>query len=768
MKMKRINGWNGVVVAGLVAVAAVVTKAEDVVQERFRKAMVAEEADQDLAAAVRGYESVLEGAETPLRLAATALYRLGECHRKLGQTNEASAAFERLAREFVGQTNLVRLARQNLAALGWREPSAPTERGAGAAPSSANPAVQKAQADLAEAARIERVLEMAKKSDLGSSAVLEAGLSSPELAQMKKRIVDLKFQLQDLRRQPTDKEGAERLHLQIRDSENDYRYGLERLGEQKRIEAEVLRRGAQAQLEALGASAPVAAATRDPEDLEIERLQALEKEAPDLLRRGTPNGISPIEEAVAKGRARVVEYLLGKGVPVSGAGGSATLLELAVANGRLNLVDLLLRRGADVNAKGSMGSTPLHSAIANRFPAIVQRLLEAKPDLEVVSGALPGLSSSTPLGLAVQVRDEGLVKKLLEMGAKPKGLLRLAVQTGDTTFPRVLIQAGLDAKTDPDVYDALIAALPGPDPKAMLQVLVDAGVDLNRTRGDQPPALVRAIMSNHASDLVPLVLGMGADPNRVSSGRTPLGIAFQTAKSDVVRALLEKGADPGQRTLSEASSIVSRAYLASRKVESLDILRMVVEKGGNVDEFTQVPVPDAPSRFSHASGFRTLDLAAALGDLEAVQWLLAHGASATLRNPVGWTTLQWLKWEAGLPPVQAAVKKALIDAGMPDPEDPKAGGRVGVYRLGLGRSLEAMGSIDWKRGEILWLSAVVAQRFQGQAVDRQAIEVNRGGPGSSSIQRVDLRNVTKPGDPGDLQLLDLDKVQVPEVQRRAI
>ena len=93
--MKPLNRWNGVLAAGLIAIAASAAQAEDVVQERFRKAMVAEEADQDLAAAVRGYESVLEGAETPLRLAATALYRLGECHRKLGQTNEATAAFER-------------------------------------------------------------------------------------------------------------------------------------------------------------------------------------------------------------------------------------------------------------------------------------------------------------------------------------------------------------------------------------------------------------------------------------------------------------------------------------------------------------------------------------------------------------------------------------------------------------------------------------------------------------------------------------------------
>ncbi|NBP25636.1 MAG: hypothetical protein EBU81_14025, partial [Proteobacteria bacterium] len=101
--------------AGLLAIATSSGWAEDLVQERFRKALLAEEADQDLAAAIRRYESVLEAAETPLRNAATALYRLGECHRKLGRTNEAAVAFGRLAREFPTQTNLVRLARQNLA-----------------------------------------------------------------------------------------------------------------------------------------------------------------------------------------------------------------------------------------------------------------------------------------------------------------------------------------------------------------------------------------------------------------------------------------------------------------------------------------------------------------------------------------------------------------------------------------------------------------------------------------------------------------------------
>ena len=177
---------------------AVSAMAAEPVQERFQKALFEEEANQNITNAITGYESVLDAADAPIRFAATALYRLGECHRKLGRTNEATVAFERLAREFVGQTNLVRLARQNLVALGWREPSLAPERASGAGPAAANPAVQKAQADLAEAARIERVIEMSKSGD-GSSTrdILEAGFTSSELDLIKKELFDIKSLFRD-------------------------------------------------------------------------------------------------------------------------------------------------------------------------------------------------------------------------------------------------------------------------------------------------------------------------------------------------------------------------------------------------------------------------------------------------------------------------------------------------------------------------------------------------------------------------------------------
>src|SRR5439155_19782212 len=46
--------------------------------------------------------------------AASAVFRLGECYRKLGKTNEASAQYERILRKFADQGELAALSRQHL------------------------------------------------------------------------------------------------------------------------------------------------------------------------------------------------------------------------------------------------------------------------------------------------------------------------------------------------------------------------------------------------------------------------------------------------------------------------------------------------------------------------------------------------------------------------------------------------------------------------------------------------------------------------------
>ncbi len=90
-------------------------------EERFQSALMQEEGLRNYEAAIREYEGVIAALDEQRRLAASAVYRLGECFRKLGRTNEAVAQYERLLAEFAGEESLARLSRQNLAGLGWRQ-----------------------------------------------------------------------------------------------------------------------------------------------------------------------------------------------------------------------------------------------------------------------------------------------------------------------------------------------------------------------------------------------------------------------------------------------------------------------------------------------------------------------------------------------------------------------------------------------------------------------------------------------------------------------
>ena len=60
------------------------------------------------------YQAAIDGFDTDRQLSATAVFRLGECLRKAGKTNEADIQYERILRDFADQTNLAGLCREFL------------------------------------------------------------------------------------------------------------------------------------------------------------------------------------------------------------------------------------------------------------------------------------------------------------------------------------------------------------------------------------------------------------------------------------------------------------------------------------------------------------------------------------------------------------------------------------------------------------------------------------------------------------------------------
>jgi Tol biopolymer transport system component len=84
--------------------------------ELFQKGLSKERADADPRGAIVIYQRVLKEHSSDRKLAAEALFRIGECQRATGDT-EASKTYERIGRDYADQAKIVVQAREHLAAL---------------------------------------------------------------------------------------------------------------------------------------------------------------------------------------------------------------------------------------------------------------------------------------------------------------------------------------------------------------------------------------------------------------------------------------------------------------------------------------------------------------------------------------------------------------------------------------------------------------------------------------------------------------------------
>jgi len=118
-------------------------------EKAFSDALYAEEVKGDAEAALEAYADLAKRFERQRNLAAAALYRQGECLRKLNRPEDAAACYAKVISLYPDQDRLGKLSRENLIALG----KAPAEPGA---------VVSEAQDE--EAKEIARLEEMIRNS----------------------------------------------------------------------------------------------------------------------------------------------------------------------------------------------------------------------------------------------------------------------------------------------------------------------------------------------------------------------------------------------------------------------------------------------------------------------------------------------------------------------------------------------------------------------------------------------------------------------------
>lgn len=388
-------------------------------------------------------------------------------------------------------------------------------------------------------------------------------------------------------------------------------------------------------------------------------------------------GVRPLYLGCENGSATMVERLLAAGASVNAALPSGeTPLMTAARAGSVDVVKTLLAHGADVQAREhSDGQTALMWAVAEQHPLVVKALIEAGADVHTRSNAR---------------RENTTVGKVDEGGYTP---LLFAARQGDLESARLLVAAGADVNDAAPLGTSVLVVASHSGHGAFAAFLLEEGADPNAA-GAGYTALHTAIVRGDL-DLVKALLTHGADPNarftkgskaarqgkqfdvpQTFVGTTPFFLAAKLAEAQIMRALVDAGADPkpglekASETMDPETGVVRRAnnghttpLMVAAGLLTGGLGRLATDRHGRelgVAEVDLVRNQDPDHRAILNSGFDAVRLCVELGaDVNAVndagdtalhgaalhgfvnviQFLADHGAKLDVKNKRGRTPM---------------------------------------------------------------------------------------------------------------------------------
>ena len=317
------------------------------------------------------------------------------------------------------------------------------------------------------------------------------------------------------------------------------------------------------------------------------------------------DGMTALHWAAQHGDAELASLLLtaGAGVRATTRLGGYTPLHLASAGGSAAVIKTLAAAGADVNARTATGATPLMLAASSGAADAVTALLELSADANAADAA----NGETALMFAAALDRADAVRALVQRGADT-AIASRAIDLSTSTAPEEVLQnqirdaqnaksaaaaasgspqppaersssnpsAGVGGVTRPFTFSELVGSQGGltalhfaarQGAMRTVQTLVELGanVDAASPADRTTPLLIATI--NGQFDIARYLLEHGAQPNLAShAGMTPLFAALnvewapkmfypqprahlqqQTSYLDLMKALLDKGADPNAR-----------------------------------------------------------------------------------------------------------------------------------------------------------------------------------------------------------------------------
>jgi ankyrin repeat protein len=371
-------------------------------------------------------------------------------------------------------------------------------------------------------------------------------------------------------------------------------------------------------------------------------------------------GATPMSLAAEVGDAAILKLLLEAGADVESPNADGQTALLAVARtGNVEAAELLVKHGAKVDARERWGGqTALMWASARRHPKMMQFLISKGADMN---------ARSIDRDYQRHVTAEGRPKSLDSGGLTP---LLYAARENCMACVEVLLRNGADINLpDPDGVSPLMVAIMNANWDLAKQLIVaGANVDQWDIFGEAPlftaiglrnqggGGSIDPLNETNGLTIVRMLLERGANPNMQlffrpanvrgstnTRGSTPLIRAATNADLEIVKLLLQHGADANLIMADRQTAIM--AVLAGRasEAQALELIRVLHEAGADVNVIALV------NHREDSRGGTALHYAVRKRYKEVIKKLASYGIDMNAKDQDGLTALDYTQSRGFMP-----------------------------------------------------------------------------------------------------------------------